>query len=358
MPGDIWENDTVTAATIGRVMAACASLGDIPVLIAPGNKDFYCPYSPYNAEALKVRGLPAWPANVFAFSGDSFMTIRHPRRADVTFTGRAFTSSDVVQQRLLSGELPKDPSAINFLVFHGALEGYAGSDLSWPGKQTAPFSAAELAGQKFTYAALGHYHEFCEVRLESGLLLGAYAGCLGGRSFEEPGAHCALLGTVSKAADDSWSTDIELVELDSRRMISVGADVTGLSGDDMMDEITLAIEDQAARPDRDMILVHLDGRCNLSNEPDQLLEQLRARYPQLIVVDKSRPDYLSEKYDQRTTEAKYIDALLSLKRDLERARGTAGDTTTEELSGSIVEDALYYGLDALRRKRITIRDVD
>jgi hypothetical protein len=125
----------------------------------------------------------------------------------------------------------------------------------------------------------------------------------------------------------------------------------------MMDEITLAIEDQGGRPKTDIVLVNLDGTFAASVNPEQVLQQLRSRYCDLVVVDNSRPDYLSEKFDTRTTEAKYIDALLALKRDIEQKRVTTPGITNA-LTGAIVEDALYYGLDALRQKRITIRDVD
>jgi hypothetical protein len=36
--------------------------------------------------------------------------------------------------------------------------------------------------------------------------------------------------------------------------------------------------------------------------------------------------------------------------------GAESDTTQND--ASLIEDALYYGLDALRRKRVTVRDVD
>ncbi|HEY9719230.1 MAG TPA: DNA repair exonuclease [Trichormus sp.] len=361
IPGDLWENETVRGDTIARVIEACGALGEIPILITPGNKDYYSVDSPYNTKALQVRGLPTWPQNVFIFTSDQFVTIRHPLRNDVSFTGRAFTSDQVQPTRILKNTLPRrEEATINILVLHGALEGYSGADADWPGKMTAPFSAAELKAQNFTYAALGHYHEFTEVKLDTGLLLGAYSGCLGGRIFDEIGPRCALLGTIEPGRPGRWNVSLEPMEFDTRRLIMVGADISGLSIEDMMDEISLSIEDQGGRPECDIVYLHLEGRYSPATEPETVIERLRERYSQLVVWDNTRPDYLGEKYDQRTTEWKFIGALLELKQKIERARaGTEPDTSNgSKLSGPIVEDALYYGLDALRQKRITVRNVD
>jgi len=361
IPGDLWENDTVRGDTIIRVIEACGALGDIPILITPGNRDYYSADSPYNARALQIRGLPPWPQNVFIFSSEQFVTISHPLRSDVSFTGRAFTSEKPLETRLLKNMLPRqEDAAINILVLHGALDGYCGADADWPGKITGPFSAAELKAQNFTYAALGHFHEFTEVKLESGLLLGAYSGCLGGRTFDELGPRCALFGTIEPGRPGRWSVALEPMEFDTRRLIMVGADITGLSADDMMDEISLSIEDQDGRPECDIVYLHLEGRYSPNTDPDSVVERLRERFSQLVVYDTTRSDYLGEKYDQRTTEWKFIGALLELKQKIERARaGTELDTTNgSQLSGPIVEDALYFGLDALRQKRITVRNVD
>lgn len=134
----------------------------------------------------------------------------------------------------------------------------------------------------------------------------------------------------------------------------VGADITGLSADDMMDEINLAIEDQAGRPDDDIVYLHLEGRYQAASSPADLIEKLQERFPNLVVQDNTRPDYLAEKYDTRTTEWKFIEALLALKKEAEEKESVKGGS----LSSGAVEDALYYGLDALKQKRVTVRDVD
>lgn len=356
IPGDLWENETVRGSTIEAVINACEELGSVHVWIAPGNRDYYGPASPYHPNYLKARGLRQWPANVHIFDSPQFSSMRHPTRPDAAFVGRAFTSDDVVNDRVLKNSLAREDVPINIMLLHGALEGYAGTDASWPDKKTAPFSVTEMKIQNFTYAALGHYHEFSEVRTDAGMLIGAYSGCLGGRIFDELGPHCALLGTIEPGRPGRYSVQLEPFEFDVRRLMMVSADISGLSQDDMMDEITLSIEDQGARPDTDVIFLQMEGRYGQNSDPAAVLERLRERYPNLIIYDNSRPNYLAERFDDRTTEFKFTEALLELKQNLER-----GKISTEYgagLSGSIVEDALYYGLDALKQKRIVIKNVD
>jgi hypothetical protein len=53
--------------------------------------------------------------------------------------------------------------------------------------------------------------------------------------------------------------------------------------------------------------------------------------------------------------------MLILKRKAEREAPIQSEFSLEsatKLSGRTVEDALYYGLDALRQKRVNLRNVD
>lgn len=358
IPGDLWHNESVRTATIEKVVRACAELGDIQVFICPGNRDFYSLESPYNSDALEIRGVQPWSANVHIFKSEQFTTIVHPLRPDVSFTGRAFTSEDVNLARLLSTPAPKSDTEINILLFHGALDGYMGNDMDRPNKQTAPFSLAELKSQNFTYAAIGHYHDFTEIRMDTGLLLGAYSGCPASRSFFETGPRHVLYGVIEAGRPGRWNIALEPIELDNRRLVMVAADITGLSIEDMLEELVVNIDDQGGRSETDIVFLHLEGRYSPANDPAVVLNELRERFPELVVYDNTRPDYLAETYDERTVEGRFIEGLLELKRRIERARaGTDGDADYP-LSGKIVEDALYYGLDALKQRRITVRNVD
>ncbi|HIA53447.1 MAG TPA: hypothetical protein EYN91_15385 [Candidatus Melainabacteria bacterium] len=63
IPGDLFDADTVTGPTINYLIESFSRLGNLPVVIAPGNRDYYSFASPYNPRVLQARGLPPWPDN-------------------------------------------------------------------------------------------------------------------------------------------------------------------------------------------------------------------------------------------------------------------------------------------------------
>jgi hypothetical protein len=78
----------------------------------------------------------------------------------------------------------------------------------------------------------------------------------------------------------------------------------------------------------------------------------------LIIDDATRPDYYLDKMDPRTTEGRFIQYLQNLKVTAESRGGTMTDDQSGELTSDIIEDALYYGLDALNQKKVAVPDVD
>lgn len=351
--GDLWENESVTGETVQHLISAFGNLGNIPVIITPGNRDCYRADSPYNPEYLSVRDLGQWPDNVFIFRTTQFSAMKVPGRPDVSVTGRAFDSADTVYDRLLQSLAPRHVDCpIKLLMYHGSYEGYQGGDAGRPNKTTAPFSLEELIAQGFTYAALGHYHDVSDVSTPEGIMLGAYAGAMVARSFDELGPRCALFGTIM----EDGGCSLDPLEVDVRRMLIVGADVSGLSHDHIIEEISANLEDQGGRPE-DMIYLHLEGKYGTGSEPKEVFDELRDRYYHVRLHDNTRPDYLAERFDERTTEWKFIESMLELKRNTERDSADWG-ADADPGSGAVVEDALYYGLEALKLKKVTVRDVD
>lgn len=356
IPGDLWHNETIKASTLARVIDACADLDNIPVLIAPGDKDCYTPESFYNNEILHLFGLPTWPENVHVFRSGEFTTVKHPSHPDVAFTGRALLEPTPQSDRPLANLIPRDLDAdINILLLCGSIDGYTGVDRASEAAPYSPFTAEQLEENQFTYAALGHYQDYTEVLSGPGDILGAYSGSLAGRGFDELGPRFALLGTIQKNEFDAWQCNIEPLELDRRRMVMVTTDISGLTGEEMLHEITMSIADQGGRIESDLVFLQLEGNYRIDTNPTAIIDELQYRYYNVAVMDYTRPDYLSETFDDRTTEAKFVDSLLAMKKNAENVGGEY-DTTLND--PTLIEDALYYGLDALRRKKVTIRDVD
>ncbi len=356
IPGDLWHNETIRGVTLTKIIAACAALGDLPVVIAPGDRDCYSADSFYNDQVLQVHGLPTWSENVHVFKTNDFSTFKHPYHPEVAFTGRALTNPEPQPERPLACSVARDDRLpINILLLCGSIDGYTGVDRESEIAPFSPFTAEELEEAQFTYAALGHYHDYTEVLSGNGNILGAYSGSLAGRGFDELGPRFALLGTIHNSDFGARQCTIEPLELDRRRMIVVSTDISGLTGEDMIDEITMNIEEQGGRIENDLVFLHLEGNYRIDSNPKAVIETLQEHYYNVAVMDYTRPDYLSESFDYRTTEAKFVESLLAMKKNVEHAGG-AFDTNLDR--SSVIEDALYYGLDALRQKRVTVRDVD
>lgn len=356
IPGDLWHNETIRGATLSRIINGCAELENVPVLITPGDKDCYGPESFYNNEILHLFGLPTWPDNVHIFKTGDFSTVRHPSYPNVAFTGRALLDSAPQAENPLANLIPRDLDAeINILLLCGSIEGYTGVDRANEAAPYSPFTAEQLEENQFTYAALGHYQDYTEVLSGSGDILGAYSGSIAGRGFDELGPRFALLGTIQKNEFGAWQCNIEPLELDRRRMVMVTADISGLTGEEMLHEITMSIADHGGRIESDLVFLQLEGNYRIDTNPAEIIDELQYRYYNVAVMDYTRPDYLSETFDERTTEAKFVEALLAMKKNAEDV-GVGYDTNQND--ANLIEDALYYGLDALRRKKVTVRDVD
>ncbi len=366
IPGGLWDTETISAETALRFIEACAMIDPIPIFIAPGDSDYLSFDSLYRSKVLHARGFRSWSKNVHIFDTDEFKTIKLPTRPDVAITGRAFVSTAKVEHRLLENPIPKDQEAtLNILLYHGALESYRGADAANPEKYNARVSDEELAAQEFDYTALGHFHDFHEVRTAENRLVGAYSGCLVGRTFEELGPRCALLGTIEPDAEiGKPSIMIEPIELQPRRMMMVAVDISGLHKEDMLEEILVHVQDYGIRADADMVLLVLEGRYRAGVNAEEVTELLREQFYNLTILDNGRPDYLSEHYDERTTEWKFIESMLEMKKSAEQKKSSQspGDSLTgmlsATLSGRTIEDALYYGLDALKVKKVMVRHVD
>ncbi|MBZ0188950.1 MAG: metallophosphoesterase, partial [Candidatus Obscuribacterales bacterium] len=127
--GGIWNHETIRTQTSGTVLEAIEELSPIPVYITPGESDPYTIDSPYSDAFLAARGVRAWPKNAFIFKTAEFSTLRHPTREDVTVTGFAYTARKKLSDRILAQRLLREnPGTLDFLLYHGTLDSYAGME--------------------------------------------------------------------------------------------------------------------------------------------------------------------------------------------------------------------------------------
>ncbi len=333
IPGDLWDDEAISAETIACVREAFASLDPVPVFIAPGNHDCCSPTSFYSDEVLRARGMRPWPKNVTIFRTAEFRTVPHPARPEVTVTGRAHVRNVPLEERLLSAPIPRPPASISVLLFHGSWIEYAGRDRFEQEKMfTAPFSRQELLAQGFSYAALGHYHHYAEITDAEGRVRAAYTGCLAGRYLSEAGPHYALLGEIG----EHGLLAMEKIRVDERMIHDVKVDVTGVETESGLRERVIGRLREHGATASDIIFLRVQGRLPRGLRPAFILEDLQHEYFHLALADRTRPAYDLDTADPRTTQGRFIQEM--------RRRITE---TSDPQERAFLERVLDYGLDAL-----------
>lgn len=367
LPGGLFNLKTIRLQTIELLLDAIAEISPIPVVITAGSLDPYQDDSAYNSDFLKVCGIKPWPENVHVFASSEFEAVKLPNRPDVTVVGMSHVGTKPNYNQVLSQPLPKDESSLfNILVFSGALESYQGPiypQLAGPNKP-APFTEEQLESQDFDYAAVGGYPDLFAIYAPNQRVLGAYSGCLSSSTFEELGPKVAILGQISYDPERGKEILLEPIEVSSFRLVYLAVDITGLDAEAIKEEIEYCMQEQDVRPDHDIVALSLEGSFAPEADPLAVIKDIESDFYRLIFVNRTRPNYLSQEFDPRTTEARYVERMLQRLQEAERkmAELSGRDSLTglpgAFISAKTVEDALYYGLDALKQKRVTIRHVD
>jgi len=219
--GDLWEEEGLTNTIVAFVFEVLEGTG-IPVIISPGNHDYFSVSSHYSSEITRITAGRSWPDNVTIFNSYDFTHLELSELPSVVITGIAYHSNQSVKTRKLQTVLQPPEADIQLCILHGSRDGFL------PGGKlvTMPFSDDELLAQPFSYTALGHYHSHSIIKNKSGIIKAAYPGSPVALTASETGTHGCLIGTVS--ADGVQSSDLEHIELDPRRNHRIKLDITGI----------------------------------------------------------------------------------------------------------------------------------
>lgn len=171
LPGDLFDSQETYPETLEALSRVLGEL-PCPVVIAPGNHDYYDAHSPY--------ATGGWPDNVHIFQSEAVTALPFPDLG-VTVYGCAFTGPFRETDPLAGFHAPDD-GTLAIGVFHG--------EVAATGRY-APIAPESLANSGLAYAALGHVHAF-EAHPDAPTPW-AYSGCIQGRGFDELGDKGALL---------------------------------------------------------------------------------------------------------------------------------------------------------------------
>ncbi|HKQ56283.1 MAG TPA: metallophosphoesterase [Candidatus Eisenbacteria bacterium] len=348
IPGDLFDQEGVDAGTLAFALGAFDVNGCPPVFIAPGNHDPASERSLYwNERLLKARAM-RWPAHVHVFASPDWSSRSLPSLPGIRVWGRSFIGSVETRERPLApsaiaGVGRPDPMGFDLALFHGSREGRCP-----PGQRvTAPFSDAEVAEAPFAYHAVGHYHASSRHELNHGPSAGArlaYAGSAAAINTTEIGPHGALEVRIEYGRRQPF-VEVEVVELDPRRVHDVTAEITLATSPDQVDRrVRKAMDDAGVRPD-DIVTVRLAGRLARGVRVGGPSPELRASVFHLKPdLSRLRPDYDLEAYrvaEPTTTEDRFARSLLD-----------EHDRETDPERRAVIESALYYGLDAFRLREV------
>ena len=313
LSGDLFDSARAFRET-GEILRAALAEIPAPVLIAPGNHDWYGPDSPY-AEC-------DWPENVHIFKTGRPEAVKLPGQ-NVTVWGAAFTGPEQPQSLLRDVHAPQD-GRVHVMVLHGEAAVAAGC--------YNPLSREEIETAGFAYLALGHIHKPGQMRC--GGTLCAWPGCLEGHGFDEQGDRGFYEGTIGEGG----AVEIRWVPFARRRYEALEVDVT-----DTAPEQTL----RAALPEgtgEDLYRITLTGETDARGiDLAALQEQFAPCFYALELRDETRvrPDVWARAQEDSLRGL----FLRELRQELEQAQ------TPEERDE--IQRAVRMGLAALdHRDRI------
>ena len=352
LPGDLFDDEAVTQDTINFVIDHLGALAPVPVVISPGNHDFYSLGSPYNDDLLLARKQRPWPDNVHIFKDGRWSTIGLTGpAAGARITGLAHCANALLSERLLALPIERPPreseDQIDLLIFHGSRD-----NARIPGRKirTLPFADTELASHGFDYAAIGHYHDQASILDREGRIIGAYAGCPAGRGLDEEGEKFVLVGDVTRQ-NGLTSVTLEKVRLDPRAVRRIDVHCTGVTH---REALIRRIEESLTMTElsfSDMLHIRLLGRIAPGIDPNIPEGLFEDRFFHVSFdLTMLKPDYNLERYREerlKTTEARFARQMLARI-----------DAEPDPARRRLLENALYYGLDALIQKEVRPRYED
>ncbi len=356
LPGDLWDHESFGSSgqlSQFRVLYNTLCQMEIPVVITPGNHDYYSTSSFYHPQVLALNDFPAWPSHITIFTSPRFESKDLPGwEGQVQLTGKAFfdniefyqDTGSARYERVLSGLEPNAPAEVlRILQFHGSRD----DANRFEEKIAAPFSKQELLALNYDYAAVGHYHRYDTFTDSTDVVRGAYAGSPFARGMDETGERYGILGELIKDGTGLAEARIQPLVLDPRKIVHLSVQLGQIQSLEELQTQVIADLAMKAQP-QDMVYLALQGRIPpglavdweaLEKSWGQSLFHLRLDHDQ-VTLSYDIQCFLEDPY---SLEGRYIQAI-------QNAIATA---PAEEKT--ILEQALYMGLDALTQREILVR---
>ena len=279
--GDLFDGRFVTPET-EALFYELVENAHIPIVISPGNHDFYTDNSFYGKVREKLGdALTLFCSNELQMFEFDDLQVR--------VFGYAFTSAVLSENPLLQAQLPEDDRYINIFCGH--------ADLAAVVSRYAPITASQLIARGFDYAALGHIHNRPECEDTDGRV--RYCGFAQGRSFDEIGEGGVWIVDVERD-----SCRAERKKLSERAFFIADIDIGDADGFASAEEIVRREVEKYACAKGVSLRVILSGRAEdsvvsyLQSKREEIAGECGIEY--LEILDRTLP-YIDGEYLERDT---------------------------------------------------------
>ena len=293
--GDLFDTHDPDEGMVCQVEAALERLhaAGLPVLLAPGTHDAPA----YRRSVYRRLRLPK-SAHLFTTpmleAGPRLMV----RGESVQTYGIAYDAA--VSERPLGEFRPVGLADYHVGIVHAALQ----DSPTWKIRvNDMPVNRSEIAACGLNYLALGHYHNFAEVR--EGGSVAVYPGTLEGRKFGENGPRYLVVTEIGRE-----SISVERTPWNARTLTEVTIDfaLAEIREERQLEERILAFAG-----DREIVRVRLEGPAEFVFDPDRLLACLGPRFFHLELGDRTYlvNAHLLEHYrDEATVRGVFVRRML------------------------------------------------
>ncbi|HET7904812.1 MAG TPA: DNA repair exonuclease [Candidatus Eisenbacteria bacterium] len=267
--GDLFDTHDPDEGLIVQVESAFERLerAGLPVLIAPGTHDA----PSYRRSVYRRLRLPD---NVHLFLSPSLE--QGPR---VSVRGESVQTYGIsydaaVSERPLGEFRPSGLADYHVGVLHAALE----ESPTWKRRSNdLPISRTEIAASGLHYLALGHYHNYSEIR--EGGSVAVYPGTLEGKKFGEDGPRYLVTTTLGREA-----ISIERTPWNARTLTQA---IVDFNATELEDEAALERRILAFAGERDLVRLRLDGPSGFVFDTERLERRLAPRFFHLELDDRT-----------------------------------------------------------------------
>ena len=319
--GDLFEGDRITRDTIHFLSESFAQLAPIPIVIAPGNHDYFSPISAYARHE--------WPENVTIFKAPQLQSISLSET--VRIWGAAHTAPNVTENPLEGFELA-DETGINLLLLHATVIDHVGEHRA----QYMPIRLQDLQSAGFDFALLGHFHGAREIRDE--VLRGLYPGSPQPLDFGDQGNHGVGLMTLEP---ESNRLTYKFIPTATQSFTTLEMGVSGFTDTHALAEAIISQAPQKAA-EANFLKVKLTGEQPEALDLQQglLQEHLNQYYDHVIIENhlQFRGEEL-DYADEQTVRGRFVKRLQTMLEE-------------EQEDPELIRLALKFGIKAFEEENL------